>query len=157
MSTVNNSNGFVFVNKEGQYAYTSQSTGFAATKDVIYWSRDLSQAQIFPHEAMARRKFKELEKCQALMAVATRVVSISDWSEKAAPVMPIAPEEYRPFPPSSLQRPAWQCLDRDRRVFIDGAMRYFGDNEALPAKVKHDQVEFQYGREAWMVKNKGGE
>ena len=98
MSTVNNSNGFVFVNKEGQYAYTSQSTGFTATKDVIYWSRDLSQAQIFPHEAMARRKFKELEKCQALMAVATRVVSISDWSEKAAPVMPIAPEEYRPFP-----------------------------------------------------------
>lgn len=119
MSTVNNSNGFVFVNKEGQYAYTSQSTGFAATKDVICWSRDLYQAQIFPHEAMARRKFKELEKCQALMAVATRVVSISDWSEKSAPVLPIAH--------------AWEHPDKKRRaiLFNEGKYRYFDDNESV--------------------------
>ena len=125
MSTVNNSNGFVFVNKEGQYAYTSQSTGFAATKDVICWSRDLYQAQIFPHEAMARRKFKELEKCQALMAVATRVVSISDWSEKAAPVMPIAPE-------MSIAS-AWAEVHKYRRaILLNGAgYRYYSNDEVI--------------------------
>ena len=68
---------------------------------------------------MARRKFKELEKCQALMAVATRVVSISDWSEKAAPVMPIA-------------RP-WEHPDKKRRavLFNEGKYRYFDDNESV--------------------------
>lgn len=101
-----NTQGFIFVNELGQYAVTGVSFDHGPSREVVMWVDGINQAEIFPHEGMMRRKHKSLEKCQTLMAVATRVVSIRDWSEKAAPVMPIDPEEYRPFPPSSLQRPA---------------------------------------------------
>lgn len=74
--------GFVFINELGQYAVpTNSSSGFAPTREVIIWVSDINEAHVFPHEAMMRRRFKELEKCQSLMAVARREVSIEVWSE----------------------------------------------------------------------------
>lgn len=73
--------GFIFINNEGQYAIIGLSSGFGPTQQVIHWTKDIHCADIFPHEAMARRKFKALEKCQSLMAVARREVSIEVWSE----------------------------------------------------------------------------
>ena len=73
--------GFIFINNEGCYAITGLSGGFGPTQQVIHWVKDIHNAEVFPHEAMARRKFKALEKCQSLMAVARREVSIEVWSE----------------------------------------------------------------------------
>lgn len=79
---VNNiAKGFIFINNEGQYAIIGLSGGFGPTQQVIHWTKDIHNAEVFPHEAMARRKFKALEKCQSLMAVARREVSIEVWSE----------------------------------------------------------------------------
>lgn len=73
--------GFIFINNEGQYAIIGLSGGFGPTQEVIHWTPNIHMAKVFPHEAMARRKFKALEKCQSLMAVARREVSIEVWSE----------------------------------------------------------------------------
>lgn len=81
MTTVNyTSQGFIFVNELGQYAVSNVCVvGFAPPRDVINWVSDINMAEVFPHEAMARRKFKALEKCQSLKAVATREVMIRNW------------------------------------------------------------------------------
>lgn len=73
--------GFIFINNEGQYAIIGLSGGFGPTQQVIHWVKDIHNAEVFPHEAMARRKFKALEKCQSLMAVVRREVSVEVWSE----------------------------------------------------------------------------
>lgn len=73
--------GFIFINNEGWYAITGLSSGFGPTQQVIHWTKDIHRAEVFPHEGMARRKFKVLEKCQSLMAVARREVSIEVWSK----------------------------------------------------------------------------
>lgn len=149
--------GYVFVSSEGSFAAVRTSCGHGPTRQVISWVKEIQDAEVFPYENIARRKFKELEKAQSLQAVETRVIQFQMWGKPnpvpAAPVAPPpAPEEYRPFPPAAIQRPAWQCIDCDRRVFIDGAMRYFGDNEALPLGVVHSEVEYQYGQEAYSRK-----
>lgn len=72
--------GFIFINELGQYAVpTISSSGFAPTREVIIWVSDINEAHVFPHEAMMRRRFKELEKYQSLKAVATRNVVIRNW------------------------------------------------------------------------------
>ena len=71
--------GFIFINNKGCYAITGLSSGFGPTQQVIHWVKDIHNAELFPHEAMARRKFKALEKCQSLMAVAVRQVIIRNW------------------------------------------------------------------------------
>jgi hypothetical protein len=38
-------------------------------------------ASVFTHEAMVKRKFKDLENCQSLKAVENRLVTIKLWDE----------------------------------------------------------------------------
>ena len=71
--------GFIFINNEGCYAITGLSSGFGTTQEVIHWTPNIHMAKVFPHEALMRRRFKELEKCQALKAVSTREVLIRNW------------------------------------------------------------------------------
>lgn len=73
--------GFIFINELGQYAVPSISMDRGPKREVIIWVTDINEAHVFPHEAMMRRRFKELEKCQSLMAVARREVSIEVWGE----------------------------------------------------------------------------
>lgn len=146
--------GYVFVSVEGHYAVTRTSCDHGPTRQVVRWVECMDDAEVFVSENVARRNFKELEKAQALQAVETRVIQFHAWVKPelipAEPVSPPpAPEEYRPFPPAAIQRPAWQCIDCDRRVFIDGALRYFDDTEALPLGVAHSEVEYQHGIEAY--------
>lgn len=71
--------GFVFINELGQYAVPSLSNGFGPAREIINWVSDINEAHVFPHEAMMRRRFKELEKCQSLKAIAKREVLIRNW------------------------------------------------------------------------------
>ena len=71
--------GFIFINELGQYAVTGLSHTHGGTRETINWVNDINHAHVFPHEALMRRRFKELEKCQALKAVSTREVLIRNW------------------------------------------------------------------------------
>lgn len=71
--------GFIFINELGQYAVPTISISHGPTREIIQWVSDINEAHVFPHEAMMRRRFKELEKCQSLKAVATRNVVIRNW------------------------------------------------------------------------------
>lgn len=71
--------GFIFINELGQYAVPSLSFSHGPTREIINWVSDINDAHVFPHEAMMRRRFKELEKCQSLKAVAVRQVVIRNW------------------------------------------------------------------------------
>lgn len=125
MSTVTKEIGFIFINEKGLYAYVCQSGGFT-TKELVDWTNDLNRAEIFPHENIARRKHKQLEKCQALKASATRNVAIGEWeATPAQPESPVIP--YMPFVHS------WEYPDKKRRaiLFNEGKYRYFDDNESV--------------------------
>lgn len=71
--------GFIFINELGQYAVPSLSFDHGPRREVITWVSNINDAHVFPHEAMIRRRFKELEKCQSLKAVAVRQVIIRNW------------------------------------------------------------------------------
>lgn len=71
--------GFIFINELGQYAVPGLSWGHGPTREIINWVTDINDAHVFAHEGMMRRRFKQLEKCQALKAVATREVLIREW------------------------------------------------------------------------------
>lgn len=71
--------GFIFINELGQYAVLDFSRSHGTTREVINWVENINDAHVFPHEAMTRRFFKELEKCQSLKAVAVRQVVIRNW------------------------------------------------------------------------------
>lgn len=72
--------GFIFLNSLGQYAIPGMSTGHGGTREVINWVDNINQAHVFQHEALVRRRFKELEKAQSLKAVVKREVILSNWS-----------------------------------------------------------------------------
>ncbi len=81
MSTLNfTSQGFIFLNSLGQYAVLGLSSGHGPTREIINWVDNINQAHVFPHEAIIRRRFKELENCQSLKAVVKREVMLSNWS-----------------------------------------------------------------------------
>lgn len=71
--------GFIFINELGQYAVPTISISHGPTREIIQWVSDINEAHVFPHEAMMRRRFKELEKCQSLKAIAKREVLIREW------------------------------------------------------------------------------
>lgn len=71
--------GFVFVNELGQYAILSTPVSHGPSREVVMWVDDINQAYVFLHDAMSRRKYKVLEKCQSLKAVVTREVLIKNW------------------------------------------------------------------------------
>lgn len=74
--------GFIFINEKGEYAVcVTNSSGFATTREVITWVKDINRASVFPHEAMTKRKFKALENCQSLKAIEKRLVNIKLWDE----------------------------------------------------------------------------
>ena len=74
--------GFIFINENGEYAVcVISSSGFAPTREVITWVKDINRASVFPHEAMTKRKFKALENCQSLKAIEKRLVTIKLWDE----------------------------------------------------------------------------
>lgn len=74
--------GFIFINENGEYAVcVTSSSGFAPTREVITWAKDINRASVFPHEAMTKRKFKALENCQSLKAIEKRLVTIKLWDE----------------------------------------------------------------------------
>lgn len=73
--------GFIFINENGEYAVPGLSSGFSQTHEIINWVKDINYAHVFPHENIVRRRFKQLEKCQALKAVETRKVTIKLWDE----------------------------------------------------------------------------
>lgn len=74
--------GFIFVNSKGQYAVTSLSGGFGPTREIINWTVDINSATVFPHEAMACRKFEVLAKCQSLKVVVKREVLVHNWNNE---------------------------------------------------------------------------
>lgn len=80
--------GFIFVNEHGEYATPGLSSGHGPTREIINWVKDINQAHVFPHEAIMRRRFKQLEKCRALKAVATREVLIRDWNTEQTAAYP---------------------------------------------------------------------
>lgn len=126
MSTVTKEIGFIFINEKGLYAYVCQSGGFT-TKELVDWTNDLNCAEIFPHENIARRKHKQLEKCQALKASATRNVAIGEWEATPEP-----PPERPVMPGMPIAQP-WEHPDKKRRavLFNEGKYRYFDDNESV--------------------------
>lgn len=74
--------GFIFINENGEFAVcVTRSSGCAPTREIITWVKNINMASVFTHEAMAKRKFKDLENCQSLKAVENRLVTIKLWDE----------------------------------------------------------------------------
>lgn len=84
INTLNNTaQGFIFMNELGQWAVPTTVNCFGPGE--VMWVDDINRAHVFPHEAMTRRRFKELKKCVALKAVATREVLLCEWSYEEPP------------------------------------------------------------------------
>lgn len=77
-----NTQGFIFVNELGHYATAPRmSCDHGPRREVIGWTANINEAHVYPHDAMVRRRFKELEKAQSLKAVVKREVILMNWSE----------------------------------------------------------------------------
>lgn len=117
--------GFIFVNEHGEYATPGLSSGHGPTREIVNWVKDINQAYVFPHEAMVRRRFKQLEKCRALKAVATREVLIRDWNSEQTAAYPWQE------PPKIPRKAPWEdqeilkgMSESDKQRYLNGEFRF---------------------------------
>lgn len=86
---MNKQNGFVFIDKAGEYAMVVPRSGHGFQTHMVKFTRDVSEATIFTNKnayygTLLSNDSREslVRHCQCLKATATRVVRLDNWSDK---------------------------------------------------------------------------